>query len=66
MRATSSMQVQSDRVTDDSDQFNRHFRLLAEKQATARSGSLAYIRPHPGSFETARDCVKHPYFEEVL
>jgi hypothetical protein len=25
--------------------------FLAEKQATGRSGSLAYIRPHPGSFE---------------
>jgi hypothetical protein len=29
-----------------------------EKQATARSGSLAYIRSHPGSFEIAGVCEK--------
>jgi hypothetical protein len=27
--------------------------FLAEKQATVRSGSLAYIRPHLGLFEAA-------------
>ena len=27
----------------------------------ARSGSLAYIRPHPGSFEVAGVRVKHLY-----
>jgi hypothetical protein len=40
--------------------------FLAEKHATARSGSLAYIRPHPGSFESAGVRVKHPYSKEVL
>jgi hypothetical protein len=38
-------------LTDSYDRFNRRFKLLVEKQVTARSGSLAYIRPHPGSFE---------------
>jgi hypothetical protein len=32
--------------------------FLAEKQVTARSGSLAYIRPHSGSFEVAGVCEK--------
>jgi hypothetical protein len=32
----------------------------------AMSGSLAYIRPHPGSFETARVCEKQLDSEEVL
>jgi hypothetical protein len=27
--------------------------FLAEKQVTVRGGSLAYIKPHLGSFETA-------------
>jgi hypothetical protein len=40
--------------------------FLAEKNATARSGSLDYIRPHPGSFEIVRIRVKHPYSREVL
>jgi hypothetical protein len=34
--------------------------------AAARSGSLAYIRPHPGSFEAAGVCEKQLDFEEVL
>jgi hypothetical protein len=39
---------------------------LSKKYATARSGSLAYIRRHPGSFEVARVRVKHPYSKGVL
>jgi hypothetical protein len=41
-------------------------RFLGKKHATVRSGSLAYIRLHPGSFETAGVRVKHLYSEEVL
>jgi hypothetical protein len=32
----------------------------------ARSGSLAYIRPHPGSFDVVGVCEKVPHFEQVL
>jgi hypothetical protein len=40
--------------------------FFVEKQITARSGSLAYIRPHPGSFEVAGVCEKLSTLEEVI
>jgi hypothetical protein len=40
--------------------------FLVEKLATSRSGSLAYIRPQPGSFETAGVREKLPNSKEVL
>jgi hypothetical protein len=40
--------------------------FLAEKQATARNGSLGYIRPHLGSFEAAGFVGSYPPSKKVL
>jgi hypothetical protein len=40
--------------------------LFREKHVTARSGSIACIRPHPGSFEVAGVLRSYPHSEEVL
>jgi hypothetical protein len=46
--------------------LNNALNFSRKKHAMARSGSLAYIRPHPGSFEATGVHVKHLYSEEVL
>ena len=40
--------------------------FLAEKHVTARSESLAYIRPHPRSFEVAGVQRSYTHIEERL